>query len=617
MRVERDGLRLSAAVGSGSQGTIYRVERADGTDFGFPLIYKEFAPKTAVSGAALELMAAFRSGLPEPDQRVIDQRTVWPCAAVVRKGRVCGYLMQAIPAPYMQTIVTMTGSEPIPREVQHLFVSEAIARKNLGEIPTRVERLTLAREMAFILGFLHKRELVYGDLSYKNAVYALRPQPMVVLLDCDAVRLKGQGAAVTQLNSPGWGAPEKGPQTIETDRYKLALFIMRCLTPGVNAQNRDPAKATRAFDAAGMALLRRGLGEEPEDRPSGKDWVVYLDAAIQEAGGVKVRTGVAARPAPAPKVAARAGATGGGATVSPRRTTGLRPIGPYPLPPKPVKTRTAFQPHRWVQPHRVPSRIRGVRPSVPTFWQARAPSTLPTYVPTKAQLGMSRVVVVTLWLIVLSFFGIAALSAGLSSRGTPTASVPRVTGGANGSSTTRSTLPAAVLVPPAQSAPPAAENDRAKAGDEWTFRSVASGDHNVASGTLGTYITSPSVWTFVLVGPRQPTADGTMTQPVRTYTVTGGATVRQITQTTETVAADAPAVQGLPGGWPFSMEVALAAAGKARPNEQAVAYAWRCKADATSTADCVWRFTFGGPSGEALIVAADSGTVIPTPDWLS
>jgi hypothetical protein len=617
MRVERDRLTLSAAVGSGSQGTIYRVERADGTDFGFPLIYKEFAPKTAVSGAALELMAAFRASLPEADQVVIDQRTVWPCAAVVSSSRVCGYLMQAIPAQYMQTIVTMTGSEPIPREVQHLFVSEAIARKNLGEIPTRVERLTLAREMAFIVGFLHKRELVYGDLSYKNAVYALRPQPMIVLLDCDAVRLKGQGAAVTQLNSPGWGAPEKGPQTIETDRYKLALFIMRCLTPGVNAQNRDPAKATGALDAEGTALLRRGLGDDPKERPSGKDWVAYLDATIREAGGVKVRTGAAAKPAPAPKVAARAGGTGGGFTAPPRRGTGSRPIGPYPLPPKPVKARPRFQPHTWVQPRRVPSRIRGVRPSVPTFWQARSPSSLPTYVPTKSQLGMSRFVVVILWLIVLSFFGIAALSTALSSRGTPLVTVPRSTGGTDGSSTTRSTLPAAVLLPPAQSAPAAAEKVRSSAGDDWIFRSIASGDHNVAAGTLGTYVTSPTAWTFVVVGPRQSAADGTVTQQVRKYTVTDGTRVRQVSETTEKVAADAPAVVGLPGGWPFSLEVALAAARKARPNEQTVAYAWTCKPGSASTVDCVWRFTFGGSSGDALVIAASSGTVIPAPDWLA
>jgi hypothetical protein len=331
VRIPYAQLVLSGKLGAGSQGAIYRAQPNPAFELSFPLIYKEFSATTVVAGMSLELLARFRADLDDKDRAVLDLRTVWPAAVVEKNGRVCGYVMQEIPDTFMQTIRTTSGTEPIPREIQHLFVADALARKNIGEIPESTERLALAREAAFVLGFLHKRELIFGDLSYKNAVYALRPKPMVMLLDCDAVRRRGQGSAVPQLNSPGWGAPEKGPQTIESDRYKLGLFILRCLTPGVNAQNRDPEKATAVLDHEGMGLLRRAVGDDPAARPSGKQWVEYLDARIAGAGGVRARTGAAAKPAPPPKrekvrTARRASAAAVGAAPRAGRTY-ARPVG--------------------------------------------------------------------------------------------------------------------------------------------------------------------------------------------------------------------------------------------------------------------------------------------------
>jgi len=297
MRIDRAELRIGKKLGEGSQGSVYRV---DSPREGLPfrsLIYKEFLVGTEVSGAALEALASLREGLTAEQRAAIDAFTVWPIATVVNVGRVTGYLMQEIPPHFLQTIATSSGDDVIPREVQHLFVADAITHRNLGESPNRIERIALCREAAFALGFLHGRNVVFGDFSYKNAVYSLRPKPSIMLLDCDAVRVQGQGSAVAQLNSPGWTAPERSPQTKQTDRYKLGLFILRCVTPEVNAQTRDPEKAQGMLDASGLALLRSALSATPSERPSGKVWVEYFDAVIARSGGLTLRR----TPAPLPK----------------------------------------------------------------------------------------------------------------------------------------------------------------------------------------------------------------------------------------------------------------------------------------------------------------------------
>ena len=295
VRLSLADLQVGPAVGAGSQGSIHHVTGAV-PGFTGTIIFKRFAAKTTVAGATLERLAAYRAGLDERERRALDAFTVWPSAVVEDGGRIVGYLMQEIPTPFLQVIEATTGTERIPREIQHLFVSDDLARRNLGEAPTRGERLALARSMAFGIGFLHAQGFVYGDLSYKNAVYTLRPEPRILLLDCDAVRREGEGAAVAQLNSPGWTAPEHGPQTKQTDRYKLGLFVLRCLTPGVNAQNRDPDKAAGRLDATGLAMLRRALGDDPAARPSGKEWVEHLDRELARVGAPARRGGAAPRP---------------------------------------------------------------------------------------------------------------------------------------------------------------------------------------------------------------------------------------------------------------------------------------------------------------------------------
>ena len=282
------------------------MARAEGFSTPFPLVYKEFSHDSEVKPAALDTMVSLRRGLETRDREFLDRHTTWPLILVEEAGRVVGYLMQAVPPAYFQKFRLSTGTKQKPREIQQLFQSDELSKRNLGIVPTWRERFRIARVAAHVIDFLHTHELVFGDISYKNEVWALQPSATVMFVDCDAIRPRGQSSAVPQAHSPGWEPPERhAVQTIQTDRYKLGLLVLRCLSPGVNAENREPATADAHLDAEGRTLLRRALGDDPDARPTGGEWVTYLDRAISRLPAEPVRSaGPPPPPAPPPPMVA-------------------------------------------------------------------------------------------------------------------------------------------------------------------------------------------------------------------------------------------------------------------------------------------------------------------------
>jgi hypothetical protein len=615
MRISYSELRLSAPLGSGAQGTIYRVQQGETFGFAFPLIYKEFKASTVVAGASLETLANLRNRLDTRDRQIIDERTVWPVAVVDRGGRVSGYLMQAIPDKYMQTIIATTGAEPIPREVQHLFVADDLARKNLGEAPNNIERMVLARETAFALGFLHKRQLIFGDFSYKNAVYAIRPAPMVMLLDCDAVRLRGQGAAVAQLNSPGWGAPERGPQTIESDRYKLGLFILRCLTPGVNAQSRDPAKASGVFDRAGMTLLERALSDDPDDRTSGKEWVQYLDGKIASAGGLQARRGHAAKPAAPPKMA----------KVSSRSLTpgpARRPVStaPGPGPRSVITVRAPIARGTWNQP-------TGLRPAqVHTVRTLLGPATSPG-----PRVSMVQAFLLIAWLAAVLIFVVAAVSSSVNSdRAATRPTTPRGGGTTTPAVPSLGNIAATMPKDPELVATTTAEVvDRAQAalGEGWrpTAVSEAFTRSALSAGSSPTtpanVSSSPVVWTVEFVDEPLMNDQGRWIQNLRAVTVEGASV--EVGAPIQLSMAPGTVVPQLVDGWPLTLQRGLElVANPLRLKEPVlVAFGWNRSAIDGDT-NPAWQFTYFSTTAplkevDRVFVVPDGSRTTRAPSWSS
>jgi DNA-binding helix-hairpin-helix protein with protein kinase domain len=296
LTVAESALGPRVELARGANGRIYRLKRYRLPGEDGEIVYKEYRRETTSVGlpGLLSIVRAPLTVAPTP-RAAFDDMTAWPLRVVVDPaGQPLGVLMRLIPAPFMERILLPSKRfERIPREVQHLIFEPAIARMRRVDVPAdrdQRSRLRICAQLAYILAALHGAHLVYGDLSARNVLYALRPAPSVLLVDCDAVRIRGSAAVHKQQDSPDWDPPETlaarrqgrvPSQTQETDRYKLALFVLRCLRPGRDSStNRDPVAAYGILDAAGRDLLERAVLGPKDDRPRAVEWYRYLGGVL-------------------------------------------------------------------------------------------------------------------------------------------------------------------------------------------------------------------------------------------------------------------------------------------------------------------------------------------------
>jgi len=401
------------------------------------------------------------------------------------------------------------------------------------------------------------------------------------------VRRRGQGAAVPQLNSPGWGAPEKGPQTIESDRYKLGLFILRCLTPGVNAQNRDPEKAATVLDRDGLQLLRLALGEDPAARPSGKTWVMYLDAHIAASGGVRSRTQPAAAPAPPPKIARRASSIGGRRATARAATSppAVRGVGAAPAAGRGIAPPPARSPAQ-----QIPVGGFGLMPSRATPLSGAAAKAT-------ARLVFAVVVGVAIFVMARGSFDRSAFTAVTST-----------------TAARRPTTVAPSVWPTATDALSAAARDAVAAairtaGPGWEPTGFTSTAERASADAP-----ARPVWRVDLVRKDAATAGSV---PFRTYRIDAGGNITLVQNTSKPLPAS-----GLPttmvSSWPIALGFALDRV--ATPTRQGgpILVRFGCSADDPSV--CGWELRFltsaANPTEFERVYVTDNGSAImPDPSW--
>jgi hypothetical protein len=305
--VPLSALGTMTRLNAGANGTIHRLDGFRLPDEPGSLVFKEYNLSTVhVALSGLERLADIRLSMVAQRRAVLDEMTAWPLRAVVGQANEArGVLMKLIPATYFEDMLLPSGTrDRVPREVQHLIFDAAVARRREVDVPAdndRVTRLRICERFAYIMAILHGANLVYGDVSARNVLYGLRPQPSVFLVDCDAARVRGSAAVNRQQHSPDWDPPESATgQSVTTDRYKLALYILRCLTPGKGSSiNRQWRAAAGVLDAPGRRLLQLGLGGDPDRRPMAREWVFYLRRAL----GVPAMPAIAAAPPQRPSEA--------------------------------------------------------------------------------------------------------------------------------------------------------------------------------------------------------------------------------------------------------------------------------------------------------------------------
>ena len=297
-RVPRASLGRLDPIGKGGQGKVYALPDLQLNDAAGPFAFKEYYDKT-ISITGLDRMATFRRRLSEAERDMLDTLANWP-VRVVEDGRdvADGLVLPLIAEGFFFEI--RRGGEMRRRVRDGEFLCAAQERCELAGVDYVAlgDRLRVCRDLALGVGFLHKRQVCLGDISFANFTYSLAADPCVYLIDCDAFRLKGQAAVVPQLHTPDWSPPEGArAQSQETDLYKLGLCILRLLSPRAQSgQNRDPSWADAALDGPGRSLLRRALGSEAGARTTAKEWYAYLENLL-----------VSRKPPVTPSVARRPG----------------------------------------------------------------------------------------------------------------------------------------------------------------------------------------------------------------------------------------------------------------------------------------------------------------------
>ena len=277
--------RLGELLGKGGQALVFDAPDLTLPDAPGPLVYKQYRDGYAPRPHDMSRLVRLRTGLTDGDRDRLDGITTWPLRLVVDGAAVRGVVLPRIPASYFQPVTTPSGRPGTwVREIQHLFVDPARSRRvGMPEVSPE-QRLTICRDFAAALDFLHgpAMDVVFGDINAKNELFRLGAEPTVMLVDCDAVRKRGDVTGGAQLNAPDWEPPHTAALNRATDRYKLGLFVLRCLIPPgpQTSTRRDAGAAAGILDGTGMALLTSALADDPHSRPSAREWLRFLSRLL-------------------------------------------------------------------------------------------------------------------------------------------------------------------------------------------------------------------------------------------------------------------------------------------------------------------------------------------------
>jgi hypothetical protein len=286
LRVRKADLGPLEELSEGGYGKVYRAPhyRLPG-DPVTAIAYKEFTVDVTAQATSAEKAVSFRDPWLGPADRAdLDRCTVWPRAVVEEQGAVVGLIMPLIPDEFF--IVTTDpdgGSSRKLRDLQWLIATPAVLRLNGVPDFDQTERLALLAQLVYDVGRLHKHGWVYGDISLKNAAFAVSP-PRMILLDCDGAA-DATDVRRRQGHSLGWEPPECAQlhyQDQVTDVYKLGLAILRCLNREKGAATtRDPGRVAGKLDPAGAALVGRAVGRDRAGRPTAKELYAYLSSEVR------------------------------------------------------------------------------------------------------------------------------------------------------------------------------------------------------------------------------------------------------------------------------------------------------------------------------------------------
>jgi len=273
-RIDISSLNLGADLGSGDQGKVTAVNTL--LVSGQPAALKTYSPGAvaALDTDALETIVGFPRQLGPDDIRWLQDNTAWPSIVVEDSGVTCGFLMRTVPLAYYFDFQTRTrGTRRVLADMAFLLNADAYVA-SAGMSVSERDRLMLLKSLAAALARLHALDVVVGDLTPKNLLFSLSPEPGCFLIDCDAMLVRGE-TVLPQMQTPDWEVPSGEPiATVSADAYKFALVAIRLF-----------ARDQSSYDSAALAALSPelgrladiSLGSDPSRRPRPAAWIRTLE----------------------------------------------------------------------------------------------------------------------------------------------------------------------------------------------------------------------------------------------------------------------------------------------------------------------------------------------------
>jgi hypothetical protein len=211
-------------------------------------LYKEYSSAvTAQESKRLDQLIMLPKMMSTPDRRLVESNTAWPAVRVINdQHRTTGVLMPFAPERYhadmrlpggrsRRKVLLVDQLALPPAEQQRILPTQSLA-----------DRIAVCASVASVGALFERHRLVYLDWSYANIFWSLTDH------SCYVIDMDGSSFGPRpQIESPSWEdplVPLGSDAGNESDRYRVALLIARCLT----------GMRTIAETRAALHTLRRG-----------------------------------------------------------------------------------------------------------------------------------------------------------------------------------------------------------------------------------------------------------------------------------------------------------------------------------------------------------------------
>jgi hypothetical protein len=282
-------------AGEVSRHLVARQGRSLGTEGGEAKVVYEIAdhpgwvaklykrPMLRLDADNLATLIELPGSLDVSDLALVDSITAWPTARIVEDSATVGVVMALAPSHFFVEF-RLRGNRTCESRVLPIdwLVGDGakLARQGI-ETPDAGSRWRIAREFLVVGDLLERRNVVYGDWSYRNSLWS-PARAQVFLLDMDSCRLGRR----LWMESPEWEDPlypvhSCKPLDCYNDRYKLAVLTIRCLTgirgDPVQAFGRLPGELQSA--RFGTIVHRALTAGSAEQRPTAGELLTALSSA--------------------------------------------------------------------------------------------------------------------------------------------------------------------------------------------------------------------------------------------------------------------------------------------------------------------------------------------------